>query len=290
MTTLRAIGILALFVLVTVILLPVQWLALKLRRQSSRTIPHRYHRFICRLFGVRILVRGTPQRGGVLLTVNHSGWLDIPILSAVGPVSFISKHEVRKWPFFGTLAELQRTIFTRRERSAALQERDVIRKRLRDGDTLVIFPEGTSSDGNRVLTFRSALLSAADLPLEDDGAERALYVPVQPVSIAYTGLHGIPMGRENRPFFAWYGDMELVPHLWAALKRGPIDVSVEFHQPLTLDAVGGRKKLAMRCETAVRAGLIRALSGASAPVEAAQHDEALLEALHDAEKETEEVA
>lgn len=107
----------------------------------------------------------------------------------------------------------------------------------------MIFPEGTSSDGNRVLPFRSALLSAAELEI---GGGR--HAPVQPVSIAYTGLHGVPMGRENRPLFAWYGDMELVPHLWEAFRTGPIDVVVELHKPLTIDEAGGRKELAAAAE------------------------------------------
>jgi 1-acyl-sn-glycerol-3-phosphate acyltransferase len=113
---------------------------------------------------------------------------------------------------------------------------------------------------------------------------------VQPVSIAYVGLHGIPMGRENRPLFAWYGDMELVPHLWEALKTGPIDVTVEFHAPLTIDEAGGRKPLAAKCEAAVRAGLIRALAGPPIPATPPQKDDMLLEALDDAGDETEEAA
>ena len=88
---------------------------------------------------------------------------------------------------------------------------------------------------------------------------------VQPVSTAYVGLHGMPMGRENRPLFAWYGDMELVPHLWEALKTGPIDVVVEFHPPMDVDHVGGRKALAARAEAIVRRGQMRALAGLSGP-------------------------
>ena len=67
-----------------------------------------------------------------------------------------------------------------------------------------------------MLPFKSALLGAAEAVLAD-----GQHVTVQPVSTAYTGAHGMPMGRENRPLFAWYGDMELVPHLWEALKAGP---------------------------------------------------------------------
>ncbi len=76
-----------------------------------------------------------------------------------------------------------------------------------------------------------------------------------------SALHGIPMGRENRPLYAWYGDMELVPHLWEALQAGPMDVVVEFHPPVTVDAVGGRKALAAQVEAIVRRGQARALAG-----------------------------
>jgi 1-acyl-sn-glycerol-3-phosphate acyltransferase len=284
MTKLRAFSILLVFVVVTVILLPLQWAAVKLRLPARRSIPYRYHRFVCRLFGVRVSVLGAPIRGGGLMTANHTGWLDIPVLSAVAPVSFVAKIEVAQWPFFGTLARLQRTIFIRRERGKALEDRDTIRRRLLEGDALVLFPEGTSSDGNRVLPFRSALLSAAELDLGQDASHHQRHATVQPVSIALVGLHGMPMGRENRPFYAWYGDMELVPHLWEALKSGPMDVTVEFHRPLTIDEAGGRKELAARCQAAVRAGLTAALSGSKAAPQPVR-DEALIEALNEAETE-----
>jgi len=284
MATLRAGCILAVFILITLVLLPLQWAAVRLHLPARRSIPQRYHRFVCWLFGVRIAVVGAAADGGALLTANHTGWLDIPILSAVAPVSFISKSEVGQWPFFGTLARLQRSIFIRRERTKALDDRNNIRRRLLEGDALVIFPEGTSSDGNRVLPFRSALFSAAELDL-GRGALHPVHAQVQPVSIAYVGLHGMPMGRENRPLYAWYGDMDLLPHLWESLKTGPMDVVVEFHDPLTIDTAGGRKQLAARCEAAVRAGLIRALSGSHVEPTPAQQDEALLEALGEAESE-----
>ncbi len=289
MGTLRAFFILSVFVLVALLLIPLQFLGVKLGLPLRRTLPHRYHRFVCRLFGVKVTVIGAPPPGGALIAANHTGWLDIPILSSVTPVSFVSKAEVGRWPFFGTLARLQRTIFIRRERAKAAEDRDTIRRRLLQGDGLVIFPESTSSDGNRVLPFHSSLLAAAELPLGEDSAHHVRHALVQPVSIAYVALHGMPMGRETRPFFAWYGDMELVPHLWEALATGPIDVVVEFHPPLTIDEAGGRKALAARCEASVRSGLIRALSGIDAGPAALQ-DEELRQALNDAEEaETEEV-
>jgi 1-acyl-sn-glycerol-3-phosphate acyltransferase len=104
-------------------------------------------------------------------------------------------------------------------------------------------------------------MGAAEAVLGTDAAGQPVYVPVQPVSVAYIGLYGMPMGRENRPLFAWYGDMELVPHLWEAVKTGPIEVTIIFHEPMTVADAGGRKKLAAIAEDVVRRGQVRALAG-----------------------------
>ncbi len=266
MQTLRAWGIITVFLLVTLAGIPYQSLALRFGWKSRKTFPNAYHRFMARLFGIRIKTIGAPLTGeGVLIVANHTSWLDIIVFSAVGRVSFVAKAEVASWPFFSTLAKLQETVFVERTRRHATgQARDQIRERLLAGDTLILFPEGTSNDGNAVLNFKSALMGAVEARVSDGkGGEHA--VRVQPVSTAYVGLHGMPMGRENRPLFAWYGDMELVPHLWEAVKTGPIDVIVEFHPPMDVDQVGGRKALAARCETIVRRGQAHALAGLLGP-------------------------
>jgi 1-acyl-sn-glycerol-3-phosphate acyltransferase len=263
MAALRAIFILLALTPITLLLIPLQWVAVRMQLSLRKRIPPFYHRFWCRMLGTRVTVLGTPAKGGVLITANHSGWLDILVLTSIQPVSFIAKEEINGWPLFGLFARLQETIFVRRSaRSKVATDRDRIRDRLLAGDTLVIFPEGTSTDGNRVRPFKSSLLGAAELPLGEDAAHHITHPRVQPVSVAYVGLHGIPMGRENRPFFAWYGDMDLASHLWTAFGLGPIDVVVEFHRPLTVDEVGGRKELAAAAERQVRAGLVRALHGA----------------------------
>jgi 1-acyl-sn-glycerol-3-phosphate acyltransferase len=254
MPTIRAAIVLAAFLAITLLLIPYQWLLVTLRLPARRTFPHRYHRMVAHLFGIRVRVIGTPPRNATLILANHTSWLDIVTFSAVAPLSFIAKSEVDTWPFFGTLARLQRTVFvTRARRSETGQARDAIAERLKEGDVLVLFPEGTSGDGNMVLPFKSALLGAAETVLPD-GA----HVPVQPVSSAYVAREGIPMGRENRPLYAWYGDMELVPHLWEALKAGPLDVVMQFHEPLpALD----RKELAKLAWDTVRKGQAAALAG-----------------------------
>jgi len=262
MRSLRAIWILSVFVLVTLAFLPWQESAVIFKLARRKSFPQRYHRFMAKLFGIRVKVIGTPVTGGALMVANHTSWLDIVVFSQAARVSFIAKNEVRKWPFFSTLANLQETVYVDRERRAKAGEaRDEIRERLLAGDTLVLFPEGTSNDGNQVLHFKSALMGAAETTLGNDASGKPIPVPVQPVSVAYVSLYGIPMGREYRPLFAWYGDMELVPHLWESLRTGPIDVVIEYHAPMTAEEVGGRKGLAAAAEAIVRRGQSRALAG-----------------------------
>ena len=254
---LRAYVLLAAMAVFTLVLMPVQWLLLKLAPRAARNFPHFYHRGVCKLWGIRLRIIGKPVTGeGVLLLANHSSWLDIVIFSAVAPLSFVAKSEVSGWPIFGTLARLQRTVFVARERrNQTGVAADQIAARLAAGDCLVLFPEGTSNDGNSVLPFKSALLGAAEARRAD-----GRHVTVQPVSAAYAGNHGMPMGREMRPFYAWFGDMEMTPHLWEALLAGPLDVTIEFHPPATLDMMN-RKELAIHARGQIEAGLARGLAG-----------------------------
>ncbi|MBM3519009.1 MAG: 1-acyl-sn-glycerol-3-phosphate acyltransferase, partial [Alphaproteobacteria bacterium] len=169
----------------TLLLLPVQGVALALRLRLRATLPHFYHRWLARVLGVRIEVSGRRvSRGPALFTVNHSSWLDIVVLSATIPGSFVAKKEVASWPGVSILAKLQRSVFVAREVRQAAYHRDEIRARLEDGDLLILFPEGTSSDGNRVLPFKSAFFSVAETPF------RGAPLSVQPVSVAYTRLNG----------------------------------------------------------------------------------------------------
>jgi 1-acyl-sn-glycerol-3-phosphate acyltransferase len=257
MSRLRATAVLIAFLAVTLPAMPLQWLFVKFKSPAARSFPNRYHRLVAAIFGIHIRIIGKPVTGeGVLLVGNHTSWADIIIFSAVTPLSFVAKAEVARWPLFGSLARLQRSVFVERERRSATGDvRDTIRERLLAGDALLLFPEGTSSDGNNVLPFKSALLGAAEARLAS-GA----HVKVQPVSAAFTGLHGMPMGRENRPLFAWYGDMEMVSHLWEALQAGPLDVVVQFHEPLSLDVMN-RKALAASARQTVQTGLAQALAG-----------------------------
>ena len=259
---LRAVLRLALFLVTLVVMIPVQLLALLLDRKLSVAVPFFFHKMLCRILGVRVVVHGRRhRRSAVLFIANHSSWLDIPVMSAVIPASFVAKSEIQGWPIFGFLAKLQRTVFVERERrSRTAESRDVLVQRLEGGDNLILFPEGTSSDGNRILPFKSALFGAAEIEVPRRDGSRGPVV-VQPVTVTYTKLQGMPIGRDYRPFFTWFGDMELVPHLLQALGFGPITAEVEFHAPLTVAEAGSRKALARHCETVIRAGHARQIQG-----------------------------
>jgi 1-acyl-sn-glycerol-3-phosphate acyltransferase len=183
-----------------------------------------------------------------------ASYADITVLGSQIAGSFIAKTEVAGWPLFGWLAKLQRTVFVDRQVRSTAQQRDAITDRLAAKDALILFPEGTSDDGNRVLPFKSALFSVAE---STDGEP----VVVQPVSIAYTRLNGTPFGRRYRPLVAWYGDMALAPHLWTMLGLGTIEAVVEFHAPTSIAECGSRKALAQYCYDRVAGGVADALGG-----------------------------
>jgi 1-acyl-sn-glycerol-3-phosphate acyltransferase len=261
MGTLRAGAILAGFFGLTVPLMPVQAALVRLGHPAARSFPHWYHRRVCRLLGIRIEVDGEVVRNRpVLLVANHTSWLDIPVLSAVAPVSFVAKKEVGAWPFVSSLARLQRSVFVDRTRRTSVGEAtSEILARLADGDTVVLFAEGTSSDGNRVLPFMTSLFAAAK-PSE----KSALQAPdavVQTLSLVYTRLHGIPLGRADRPMVGWYGDMEMKSHAWRLLKAGPLDVRIRVGAPVPLASFSDRKELARHSEAEVREHVVRILRG-----------------------------
>jgi 1-acyl-sn-glycerol-3-phosphate acyltransferase len=222
----------------TVALMPVQALLVAIGSPLAAALPRAYHRICWRILGFRVEVKGAlSERHPALFIVNHVSYLDITILGGLIKGSFIAKAEVARWPLFGTLARLQRTVFVDRRAPKAKAQGSQIARRLAAGDDLVLFPEGTSGDGMRVLPFKSALFGVAEMM--PDGRAVAL----QPVSIAYTKLNGLPMGRFYRPWIAWYGDMEMASHLWALLGLGTITVSVEFHPPVSAAAYASRKAL-----------------------------------------------
>ena len=261
MSTIRAILAIVGILVLSLALIPLQLLAMLFRLKGvQRRLPLWWHRIAIRLVGIRVHVHGgaTPARP-LLLIANHVSWLDIMVLGSVMELSFISKSEVATWPIFGWFAKLQRSVFVERERrSKTGAVATQIADRMAEGDVLVLFGEGTSSNGIHVLPFRPALVGAAAKAAQAAGGGGAM---IQPVALNYTELHGVPVGRFHKPRIAWYGDMDMPSHLWWVLKHGDIDVDVVFGDPLPFVEGTDRKRTTKAAEDAVRRMVGEATAG-----------------------------
>jgi len=220
-----------------------------------------YFRISARIIGMRVRLIGVPGASGrpVIFVSNHTSWLDIPALGSVLTASFVAKAGVAKWPVIGTMAKLFRSVFVSRQKSTLAQESGEIRARLDAGDSLILFPEATSSDGARVLPFRSSFFALATSP------NPPLF---QPVSVVYDQLAGLPANRSTRPVFAWYGDMRLPPHFWHLVRQPSFRCTILLHPPLDPANFAGRKDLALAAHRAVAEGA--ALLRQNRPIDAIQ--------------------
>ena len=238
----------------TFLLLPLQSASAAVGGSLGERVPRLYHAGLCRILGVDIRVVGSPlPRRPVLLIANHSSWLDVPILGSLMECSFVAKAEVSGWPGVGILARLQRTVFVERSPRGVGAHVRRLGERLEEGGRLVLFPEGTSTDGSRVLPFKSAFFAAIG-----NAADKA--IRVQPVTVAYVRIEGRRAGPLTRPKAAWFGDMEFVPHLWGVLRLDGLSVAVTFHDPVPEAHCESRKKLAARCGEIVALEHARLLS------------------------------
>lgn len=215
----------------------------------QRPITPHITQFVCRnafrILGIRFATNGEPMRQKGAVVANHAGWLDIFSLNARKRVYFVSKSEVASWPGIGWLARATGTVFINRDRKEAQNQIEVFRTRLMAGHKLLFFPEGTSSDSQRVLPFKSTLFAAFFTPELRD------FMWVQPVTLRYFA----PETRDPR-FYGWWGDMDFAPHLLQTLatkRQGQVELV--YHDPVKVSDFKGRKELAAYCEAAVREGL-----------------------------------
>ncbi len=206
-----------------------------------------FHTSLSRALGIRIVVHGAAaRRRRVLFVSNHVSWADVPVLGAKLRAAFVAKSEVSGWGLVGWLATLARTVYVDRERRQSIgDQRNAIGERLAAGENVILFPEGTNSDGTHVLPFKSSLFALAD------GIDDVL---IQPVTIAYTYVNGIRVTRERLPDLAWIGDTELFPHALAFMALGKVRAEILFHPAVRASDFADRKALARHCEAAVSAG------------------------------------
>ena len=218
-----------------------------------------FWRVINRIIGMRVVTHGAVGSERPLLVVaNHNSYLDIFAIGSVIPALFVAKADIAHWPAFGLICRLGQTIFVDRRRSQTKKAEALIEAEMGRGCPIIMFPESTSNSGNYVLPFKSALFTVAEQPINGQS------VWVQPVSIALTRVAGLPMGRQFRPFFAWYGDMDLAPHLWQVLKTPSFQIDITFHDAVNSEEVASRKLMARQCQTLIAAGVADALQGRAA--------------------------
>lgn len=257
---LRLVLVLLAVVSLTLTLAPVQALLINLSSRTASKLAVMWHRFVLWTFGIKVTIIGTPSRDHPLLLVsNHVSWKDILVLGSVKPLSFIAKADMKSWPVFGQLARLQRTIFVEREqrRKTGLQASEIA-ERMNDGDVIVLFAEGTTSDGNHLLPFNSSLIGAAQRALENSEKSSVM---IQPIAIAYTKMHGVALGRYFRPEAAWPGEVALGSHIFNIVKQGALDVEVHFGEPIAFSAASNRKLITRQVENQVREMLNSSLRG-----------------------------
>ena len=196
---------------------------------------------LVKIFGIKVNIKGKQSNKKVLFVSNHISYLDIFVLGSSVDGLFVAKSEIDTWPFINKMCALGRTIFVNRNDIIKVKgQMNQITNTLKSGYSVILFPEGTSSDGSKVLPFKTSLLGVIE-----DKAPEQFYI--QPISISYSKLDGIPLETKFRPFFAWFGNMDLVSHAWKFLGLGFSEVNVNFHEPKKFSHFKDRKLAAKYC-------------------------------------------
>ncbi len=235
---LRALAFVVAMTAAFLFLVPLQALARRRDWAIQHVIQTGFCRMICAVVGIRVEAQNPlPTKGPRFVVSNHVSWTDIIVLASVAPFVFLAKSEVASWPVLGFLARLQGTIFVPRgSRNEIPRVNAELCDALRQGRDLVVFPEGTSSDGAGVLAFRPAHFQA----LQHFGGEAAL----APAALLYTdGSRPVDVG--------WYGDMTFLPHLWSLMRRGGVTCLIVFGAAIPARGKD-RKALAAEAEARVR--------------------------------------
>ncbi|MFA4994984.1 MAG: lysophospholipid acyltransferase family protein [Bdellovibrionales bacterium] len=243
------------FLLLILVMSPIALAFKRWAPEHPFRIPRLFHFLLLKLMGVRVRVHGAPSSASpVLFVSNHTSYLDVPVLGHILSAGFVAKSEVADWPVFGFMARVQNTVFIERRKTCAADQRTQLQEYLSKKRDLILFPEGTSTDGLEVLPFKSALFSIVDDSTEGQN------ITVQPVSVTCVELDDFPMLREERAEYAWYGDLSMVPHLWNAFQHKGFLVEVIFHAPFTYADYPNRKDLAVACQDAVTKGVKQSLA------------------------------
>ena len=245
---------LIIFLLLTLALLPFQFIIVFFIKKYTYVIPYFYHKICRRIFGIKIKTFGKVSINfPILLFSKHASYLATIILGSLFKTPFVAKKEISKWPLFGILAKLQNTIFIDRRISSLKNQENKIIEHLNKKKNLVIFPEGTSSDGNRVLPFKSSLFNIFEKNLNAK-------ISIQTITIVYKKINGIPMNRIERKNITWHSNMDFIPNILDVLKKLSIEVEVIFDKEFLPKKEYDRKKIALYCWKKINYNLTNSLN------------------------------
>ena len=255
MSILRLIFILFLLVLIIAISIPIQIICNAIGFKLKKLYPLFFYQLIKITIGINInfnKAKFNKRKNGVLYIANHVSWFDIICLGTLLNARFVAKKEVSKMGIFGFLAKLSNTFFIDNENKIKIIEyNNIIRKKLQKGENFIIFPEGTTSDGNGIINFKSSMLECA--------FDESNQINIQPISICYSKLNNIPMGIYLRRNIAWVGDTSMVAAMANFLRSGRITVDIIFHELMSISNFKNRKELASYCENQILSGLNKTL-------------------------------
>lgn len=239
---------LATYLILTLILIPVQWAVMKVTSgKSILVIPKFYHGLSCKIFGIKVIVEGNIKTAPhTVYMSNHLSYLDITVISSVLPACFMAKKDVAGWPLFGTLARLQNTLFVSRNPRDASTSKIEFEERLKSPLPLIIFPEGTSSNGSSILPFKSSLFESFLMKK----------TAIQPFTISLLEIDGKrPLSGEIRDLYAYHGDISLPPHFWNFSKLKGCVIKLNFKEPILTISYNDRKSLSIDVRNRVVEGL-----------------------------------
>ena len=205
---------------------------------------------LTKIFGIKVKKFGKLKEKKVLFVSNHISYLDILILGSEVKGIFVAKSEIKEWPIINKLCLLGKTIFVERFNPRSIKKQmKLIEGAMTKGFNVILFPEGTSSDGSKVLNFKSSLFKIID-------SRNLLSHNIQPVSISYNKLDGVPLDKTFRPFLAWFGSMDLISHAWKLMGLGETEVNIHFHDSKPFKYFRDRKHASFYCYNVISNQLI----------------------------------
>jgi 1-acyl-sn-glycerol-3-phosphate acyltransferase len=223
----------------------IQAVLLHLPGRAKERFAKNFWRGVAAILGVRLTIHGELTKSRpVVFVANHCSWIDIVALGSILPGCFIAKAEIARWPLISWIARLGRTVFVSRSKKTLGRERESLEARLAAGDNIILFPEGTTSDGTRILPFQSSFLAIAEAPARP---------VIQLVTIVYDGLDGLPVRRRDRPVISWYGDMDMASHYPGIGRHRSLHATVVMDQAIPAGSYANRKALSAALETRLAA-------------------------------------